>query len=175
MMKTIAGLLLDLILVQYILLGLAINQDYLIKNVIYKWTNKYTYVSTIQGDPEDVAQVKEALEKFNNMGGGNIVHFVPPKKGWYKRPVEIEVRAFNTIWEDGMVGWASAESSPCTIALKKISDARQLELVTIHEYLHCMGYLDHSPDPNDVMYFESNVVDDSNILKYAQELEGNSK
>lgn len=174
-MKNIARFLLEVIAIQYILLGIAINQDYLIKNLVYPWTNQYTYVASITGDSEDITQVKESLDKFNKMGGGKIVHFTPPKKGWYKRSVQIEVRPFNTMWEDGLAGWATGESNPCDIAIKKTPDAVELEQVLIHEYLHCMGYLEHTKDPNDVMYYEYNVVDDSNLLKYAQELEGQTK
>lgn len=130
-----------------------------------------SYVSEIKGDMQSVNSAKKSLDYFNSLGNNEIIKFDKPDT-LFTRDITIEVREF-TFYEEllGLAGYAVPTPTGCTIVMYPWEDVTMFEQVLIHEYLHCMGYIEHHPDEEDVMYYAYRPVTELNLRKYAKQLQ----
>lgn len=129
-----------------------------------------TYVKTIEGDMQSRISAKKSLDYFNSLGNNSIVKYEAPSTT-FTRPIVIKVQELSFIDNLlGLAGYALPTPWNCTIVIAPWEDEVMFEQVLIHEYLHCMGYLAHSGNRNDIMYEAYKPVYESNIIKYAEDL-----
>lgn len=128
-----------------------------------------SYVYSIDMSSYSNQYVKEFLIEFNKLGNNKAVNFSPPTNPKYvliPRKIYITEKEL----EKNTLGLARNSFFKCEIELTSGMDYAKLNLVLLHEFLHCMGY-SHTEDPNDLMnaYFNENITKE-NLKKYALEL-----
>lgn len=130
-----------------------------------------SYIAEINTPNYGNKTTKEMLDHFNALGNNKAVFYEP--KTVASRPIYI--RELEVIGgKESIVGQALPLWDKCEITLKKGLDYETYYQVLLHEYLHCLGYT-HSLDKNDLMYYSVNYADETNVLKYAKEIEERNK
>lgn len=130
-----------------------------------------SYIAEINTPYYGNKTTKEMLDHFNALGNNKAVFYEP--KTVASRPIYIgELEVIEG--KENIVGLALPLWDKCEITLKKGLDHKTYYQVLLHEYLHCLGYT-HSWDKNDLMYYSVNYVDETNVLKYAKEIEERNK
>lgn len=130
-----------------------------------------SYIAEIDTPHYGTKTTKDMLDQFNKLGNNKAVSYVP--KNVTSRPIYIkELEVIEG--KESVVGQALPLWDRCEITLEKGLDYKTYYQVLLHEYLHCLGYT-HSWDQNDLMYYSVNYADETNIIKYAKEIEERNK
>ena len=157
-------------IVYVVIVGAFLNPIYNY-HVVHPKLIKESYISEIKGDFFQVNLAKKHLDNFNELGHNKIVKFEGGT-----RPITIEIRTLNQGFYEQIRGpeilaYAEYKKDSCKIVMRDtLYTEIQFRNTLFHELLHCYFY-DHSPDQNDLMYYQENLVTEENIKKYAEEVE----
>jgi len=125
---------------------------------------KGSFISEVKSTTYETKKIQKTLDKFNNMGNNKIVS--------YEGTRPIYIYTSDTLSEKGRLGQALVGRHECEITIQTNLEGRLFEAVLIHEYLHCMGFIEHSWVWGDLMFYKQSPKRTENVQRYANKLQG---